>query len=112
MHRVLNRLGASALGLAACFACSPSHRPPLPKDLASNFFDCVKTEGNPTRSDHSAITKCLVERFGWPVVQADRGADSIVSAYFVSLDSAQHALEDSMLRAEQAKGKGAKKAHE
>jgi hypothetical protein len=62
----------------------------------------VKLEGEPTRSDHSAITKCLVDRFGWTVASADRATDSAVSVFYVRMDSIEQVVKDSLARAELA----------
>lgn len=68
------------------------------RDFAADFRDCVKVEGMPTRVEHSAITKCLVDRFGWTIDQADRGADFIIQAFARTIDSIQAAVLDSIRR--------------
>lgn len=84
------------LGLALFIGC---RQPPHGRDFVADFEACAKLEGEPTRYEHSAVTKCLVDRYGWPLDMADRRADSMVTAFYQRVDSLQKTVDDSITAA-------------
>lgn len=77
--------------LAAC-----ASRPP--RDFLADYQDCIRLEDAPSLRDHHAATKCLVDRFGWPVARADAGIDSILSAQIADINAQIKTIRDSIAR--------------
>jgi len=85
------------LGLLAPLGCT---RGSADHDFTAHFDACVKLEGMPGRYEHAVITKCLVDRYGWGIEEADVRARATIAVFYHRLDSMEQAIKDSVRQAE------------
>jgi hypothetical protein len=78
------------VALAGCKSSPPAPpSSPIARDIAADFRACLKLEPLPDLTHHTEVTKCLVDRFHWPIAQADSAADSIIALFIDSVRLAE-----------------------
>lgn len=83
------RWSAAAILFLGCHAFQP-------KDMAADFSRCEKLSVTPNSWNRGELTKCLVDRFGWGIDEASRGADSTIRFWTRYSDSVMAAVKDSV----------------